>query len=253
MRCAVGGRAKAFAATAQVQRLAAPPTVQAPFAVRAPGACKQVAQSFSSGLSTSAPMAVLSRTGGVGAAAARIATRSTAVGLDVSPARRLFSTTAICQASSPAPNVAPLLPDAATPADALTTLADPAVFGWWPSSFAELGIVAVHEATGLPWWQCIAGITLAVRTLLFPLVVYQVPVAGLSVRLKLIAERQRMRAVTLTFLPCCVRHLADEKRRTACACQARDGARHEALEGARRLRSAAAGVTEISERSQAAL
>jgi len=59
-------------------------------------------------------------------------------------------------------------------ADSLTTLADPAVYGWWPSSLAELGVVAVHEATGLPWWQCIAGITLAVRTMLFPLVIYQV-------------------------------------------------------------------------------
>ena len=41
----------------------------------------------------------------------------------------------------PAPNVAS---DAETAsldgvADALTTLTDPAVYGWWPSSFAELG------------------------------------------------------------------------------------------------------------------
>jgi len=89
--------------------------------------------------------------------------------------RRAFSTTACRQASEPAPNVASALPEGASDAatDALSTLADPAVFGWWPSSFAELGIVAVHEATGLPWFQCIAGITLAVRTMLFPLVIYQ--------------------------------------------------------------------------------
>lgn len=87
---------------------------------------------------------------------------------------RAFSSTAARRASSPAPNVAPALPEAATLADTLVPLADPGIYGWWPSSFAELGIVAVHEATGLPWWQCIAGITLGVRTLLLPLVVYQV-------------------------------------------------------------------------------
>jgi hypothetical protein len=90
---------------------------------------------------------------------------------------RSFSTTPRRQACEPAPNVASDA-ETASPdgvADALTTLADPAVYGWWPSSFAELGVVALHEATGLPWWQCIAGITLAVRTMLFPLVIYQVP------------------------------------------------------------------------------
>lgn len=91
-------------------------------------------------------------------------------------ARRSFTTTAPRQASEPATNVAShgdaTSQDAV--ADALTTLVDPAVYGWWPSSLAELGLVAVHEATGLPWWQCIAGITLAVRTMLFPLVIYQV-------------------------------------------------------------------------------
>lgn len=91
---------------------------------------------------------------------------------------RAFSVTASCHASSPAPNVAPAVPQAAEIADALAPLTDPGVYGWWPSSFAELGIVAVHEATGLAWWQCIAGITLGVRTLLLPLVVFQVSVLG---------------------------------------------------------------------------
>ena len=92
-------------------------------------------------------------------------------------ATRSFSVTPRRQACEPAPNVASDA-ETASPdgvADALTTLTDPAVYGWWPSSFAELGVVALHEATGLPWWQCIAGITLAVRTMLFPLVIYQVP------------------------------------------------------------------------------
>ena len=62
-----------------------------------------------------------------------------------------------------------MLPDEA----ALATLADPSVFGWWPSNFIELGLVALHDASGLPWWQVISGVTLTVRTLLLPLVVYQ--------------------------------------------------------------------------------
>jgi hypothetical protein len=92
-------------------------------------------------------------------------------------ARRSFSTTARCQsAQQPAPNVASSADtDADAVADSLGTMLDPAVFGWWPSSFAELGIVAVHEATGVPWWMCISGITLVVRTMLLPLVIYQVP------------------------------------------------------------------------------
>lgn len=88
--------------------------------------------------------------------------------------QRSFSTTSRCQASEPAPNVAPVT-ESSDPADAaIATLSDPAVYGWWPSSFAELGIVAVHEATGFPWWQCIAAITLTVRMMLLPLVVFQV-------------------------------------------------------------------------------
>ena len=88
--------------------------------------------------------------------------------------QRSFSTTSRCQASEPAPNVAPVT-ESSDAADAvIATLSDPSVYGWWPSSFAELGIVAVHEATGFPWWQCIAAITLTVRMMLLPLVVFQV-------------------------------------------------------------------------------
>jgi hypothetical protein len=88
--------------------------------------------------------------------------------------QRSFSTTSRCQASEPAPNVAPVTESSDAADAAIATLSDPAVYGWWPSSFAELGIVAVHEATGFPWWQCIAAITLTVRMMLLPLVVFQV-------------------------------------------------------------------------------
>ena len=123
-----------------------------------------------------APAAVILPLAG-GRGTARITARSGShpvAGLAPPTPWRAFSATAVAGASSPAPNVAPAVPEAATLADALVPLADPGVYGWWPSNFAELGIVAVHEATGLPWWQCIAGITLGVRTLLLPLVVYQV-------------------------------------------------------------------------------
>ena len=119
-----------------------------------------------------APAAVLLPLAG-GRGTARIAARGVS-GLSPPTPWRAFSVTSARRASSPAPNVAPAVPEAATLVDALVPLADPGIYGWWPSSFAELGIVAVHEATGLPWWQCIAGITLGVRTLLLPLVVYQV-------------------------------------------------------------------------------
>ena len=86
-------------------------------------------------------------------------------------AHRAFSSTALCLQSDPAPNVEEFPPDEA--ADALGALADPVVYGWWPSNFVEIGLSALHDASGLPWWQCIAGVTLALRTCLLPLAVFQ--------------------------------------------------------------------------------
>ncbi len=51
---------------------------------------------------------------------------------------------------------------------------DPVPTGWSPASLAEFGIVAIHDAFGLPWCLSIAGITVVLRAVLFPLVVYQV-------------------------------------------------------------------------------
>ena len=51
---------------------------------------------------------------------------------------------------------------------------DPVPSGWSPAALAEFGIVAIHDAFGLPWFLSIAGITVALRTLLFPLTIYQV-------------------------------------------------------------------------------
>jgi len=169
MRSLLGGvspvvRRVAAAPSGALSQLVSPASGRSPSGGDAPASC--VAPHFLA----SAPrqwhrapkVHVFALAGGLGAAAV---------------SRRAFSSTVRRQASEPAPNVASALPEGASDAvnNALSTITDPAIFGWWPSSFAELGIVAVQEATGLPWWQCIAGITLGVRTMLFPLVIYQVP------------------------------------------------------------------------------
>jgi len=195
------------------------------------------------------PAAVLLRLAGGAGGAALAGGRCSAGPLAPPAPRRAFSSTSARHASSPAPNVAPALPEDAAPVDALAPLVDPAVYGWWPSSFAELGIVAVHEATGLPWWQCIAGITLGVRTLLFPLVIYQV-LRRLRWRL-----RWRLRragggdaGAHANRVPC-----ADEECSASGAGEARDGAHHQALEGAGRVRGPACSFDKVPGRPQAAL
>jgi hypothetical protein len=55
---------------------------------------------------------------------------------------------------------------------------DPVPSGWSPAALAEYGIVAIHDSFGLPWCLSIAGITVVLRALLFPLVVYQVNGCG---------------------------------------------------------------------------
>ena len=56
----------------------------------------------------------------------------------------------------------------------LSASLDPVPTGWSPAALAEFGIVAIHDAFGLPWCLSIAGITVVLRAALFPLVVYQV-------------------------------------------------------------------------------
>jgi membrane protein insertase Oxa1/YidC/SpoIIIJ len=58
--------------------------------------------------------------------------------------------------------------------DSVIQATDPVPAGWTPAGLAEYGIVAIHEAFGFPWYLSIAGITVALRTALFPLVIYQV-------------------------------------------------------------------------------
>ena len=43
--------------------------------------------------------------------------------------------------------------------------------GNWPSDWAIRGIELLHETSGLPYWVTIISLTLAMRTVLFPLVV----------------------------------------------------------------------------------
>ena len=63
--------------------------------------------------------------------------------------------------------------DAIASVDPLLLL-DPSPTGYWPPDFAETAIVAIHNHFGLPWYLSIAGITLSMRFLLFPLTIYQV-------------------------------------------------------------------------------
>jgi hypothetical protein len=77
--------------------------------------------------------------------------------------------------SSTAPDVAAeLLQSSSLENVFLSTSLDPVPTGWSPAALAEFGIVAIHDAFGLPWCLSIAGITVVLRAVLFPLVVYQV-------------------------------------------------------------------------------
>jgi hypothetical protein len=78
--------------------------------------------------------------------------------------------------SSTAPEVAELLQNISLENVILSASLDPVPTGWSPAALAEFGIVAIHDAFGLPWCLSIAGITVVLRGVLFPLVVYQVGV-----------------------------------------------------------------------------
>ena len=68
--------------------------------------------------------------------------------------------------------------------DSLISTTDPVPIGWTPAALAEYGIVAIHDAFGFPWYLSIAGITVALRTMLFPLVIYQVGVGSFGTSFK---------------------------------------------------------------------
>lgn len=91
---------------------------------------------------------------------------------------RNISTTAVCLSQTPSSTT---VTDVVQTANSITiadvveavSYVDPVPTGWTPAAFAELGIVAIHDAWGCPWYMAISGITFGLRVALLPLVIYQ--------------------------------------------------------------------------------
>jgi len=89
------------------------------------------------------------------------------------PGARMMSSTS-SSSSSPLSDMSEASPHAmVTVADVVEGISDPSPMGWSPPALAEAAIVAIHGYFGLEWWMSIGAITLSLRLLLFPVVVYQ--------------------------------------------------------------------------------
>lgn len=69
----------------------------------------------------------------------------------------------------------PILTDERTLAEAASGVAEASSGGFFskPMQLVEMGLVGMHDATGLPWWLSIALTTISLRVTLLPLVILQ--------------------------------------------------------------------------------